>query len=162
MKKYIYIIVIFVLVLKFSNCVTYEFVDKSLYTIDKFIIKTKFDIPISEATGSFSTVSGIQSLDDKNLKYKIKKIKQIFRLNNGNSEIYKKLEMSRYYLLYLDGSNNIDIADIIKDYSADSNLVFCEPDFIGISAGEKGYGYEGSFAKSDESLIIPNDEKNSK
>jgi subtilisin family serine protease len=156
MKKYIYILIISAMVFNFSDCVTNEFVDKSLFTTDKFIIKSKFDFPISEATGIFSTNTGKKSLDDKNLKYKIKNIKQIFRFNNSNTEIYNKLEMSRYYLLFLDTLNTYDITDIIKEYSADTNLVFCEPNFIGTSAGEKGYGYE--YEKAIENLKIPNDE----
>ncbi len=155
MRISLYILLIITIVFSFSDSITNEFVEKSLYTSDKFILKTKFDFPISEATGNIATKTGIQTIDEKNLRYKVKKVKQIFRMNNGDAELYKKLDMSRYYLLYLDSSNNFDIADIVNDYAKDSNIEFCEPNFLGTSAGEKGYENTNSF----ETTKIPNDEK---
>ena len=155
MKIFSYILFFTVLVFFSSDSATNEFVEKSQYGNDKFIIKSKFDFSVSEATGNISLITGIKSIDEKNQKYRIKKVKQIFRLNNGNPEIYRNLEMSRYYLLYLDSENKSDISDMINDYSADLNIEFCEPDFIGTSAGEKGYGVNYLYQNSQ----IPNDEK---
>jgi len=137
MKIFPYILFFTVLVFFSSDSATNEFVEKSQFANDKFIIKSKFDFSVSEATGNISLITGIKSIDEKNQKYRIKKVKQIFRLNNGNPGIYRNLEMSRYYLLYLDSENKSDISDMINDYSADLNIEFCEPDFIGTSAGEK-------------------------
>lgn len=129
------------------------------FSHEKFFVKTKTELKISEATGKISLTTGINSLDDKISKYKIKEIKNLFRLNNGNSEIFQKYGMSRIYLFYAeitdDADNEADFKfkNIVNDFNKDENVEFSEPDYIGNAAGQMEKKLENLFSKN-----IPNDE----
>ena len=125
----------------------------SNYSKTSFIVKTKQEIGVSEATGRISVQTGIKSIDEKNNKYRIKSIRRIFELNNGDAELYKELEMSRIYLFTLDEKNVFDVKEIVKSYSDDENTMYSELNYIGRAAGKKGtMNLLNSFAST------PNDE----
>lgn len=118
-----------------SGIVPEEVKDFSLYSTLKFFVKTKSDLKISEATGEVSVQTGISSLDEKNQKYKIKKIKRLFNLNNGDAGLYEELDMGKIYIFYLQECE--DISTIVADYNKDLAVEFAEPNYIGFAAGQK-------------------------
>ncbi|MBI5403431.1 MAG: S8 family serine peptidase [Ignavibacteriae bacterium] len=128
-------------------------VGESLFTKNKFLVQTRQELKISEATGEVSVYTGIQSIDEKNSKYKIKKIKKVFDLNNGDEALYRNLGMDRIYVFYLEPG--ADIMQITSEYNSDLNIEYSEPNYIGIAAGEKGTGRN---PYSLENLTVPNDE----
>ena len=118
-----------------SEIVTKEPKDFSLYNTSKFFVKTKAPLKISEATGEISSKTGLFTLDEKNIKYKVKKIKLLFKPNNGDINLYYELGMERIYVFYLE--EPASITDIVQEYSKDLNVEFSEPDYIGFAAGQK-------------------------
>ncbi|MBN1632733.1 MAG: S8 family serine peptidase [Ignavibacteria bacterium] len=131
MKKLIFYILIIVLIPLSLNA------EWKQYVKHKFFIQTKSELRISEATGQISLKTGIASLDEKNSRYRIMKIKQLFRLNNGNQKLFDELGMGRIYVVYLDTNYINDIARVVYDYSADENLEYAEPVFIGEAGGKR-------------------------
>jgi thermitase len=129
---------------------------ETLYTKNKFFVQTKQELKISEATGEISIMTGILTLDEKNTKYKIKKIKRLFELNNGDDKLFYKLGLNRIYVFYIDTQQ--DIIELTSDYNSDLSVDFSEPNFIGHAAGVKGNGNNPYIGK----LGIPNDEAFSK
>ncbi len=123
---------------------TAEHMPGSLFTKNKFFVKTKTELGVSEATGKIMQRTGVASIDELNRKYPIKKIEQVFPLNNGDVEIYNKLELSRIYVFYLEGSRD-DIENIINAYASCGDVEFGEPNFSGYAAGRK------------ETELFPND-----
>lgn len=119
--------------------------DFTLYSTLKFFVKTKSELKISEATGEISVNTGISSLDEKNARYKVRKIKKLFQVNNGDIDLYNELEMGRVYVFYLEGA--ADITGIVEDYNKDLNVEFSEPNYIGFAAGVKE---SGSFIPNDK------------
>ena len=73
---------------------------ETLFTKNKFFVQTKQELLVSEATGEISLITGIPTLDEKNKKYKIKKIRKLFELNNGDEVLYYKLGLNRIYIFY--------------------------------------------------------------
>jgi len=152
-------IILFTLLLLFifsfsgTELKTEKNLNNSYFTKNKFLIKTKSELRISEATGKISTLTGIQSIDEKNSKFKIKKIKKLFNLNNGSEYLYNKFNMSCIYEFYIDESVQRDINKIVNEYNSDENIEYCEPNFIGRAAGRKG---------KENVYAIPNDEMFSK
>lgn len=126
--------------------------DESLFTKNKFFVQTKQELKVSEATGEISLMTGIPALDEKNKKYKIKKIKKLFELNNGDEFLYYKLGLNRIYVFYLDSFN--DIFSITSDYNSDLSVEYSEPNFIGYAAGVKGNRNN----PYNRELSTPNDE----
>jgi len=124
----------------------------SIYS-DNFFVKTMTELPISEATGRILLNTGINSLDEKILKYKVTDIKRLFNLNNGDAELYKKLGMSRIYVFVIDAKTDIDVEKIFKEFNSDNAVEFSEPNFKGTSAGQKELDLNKSYTAS-----VPNDE----
>lgn len=154
--RYIKISVLFILIVAFSPVFlnTAENNDsESFYTNNKFFVQTKQELKVSEATGEISIYTGIKSIDEKNSKYKIQKIKKVFELNNGDEALYYRLGLDRIYVFYIEPGK--EILDITKDYNSDLNIDYSEPNFIGFAAGVKGTGQN---KYSIENLVIPNDE----
>lgn len=120
-----------------GNLITGENFIKGNYTNYKFFIKSKVAFKKSEATGEISTKTGINSIDDLNKKYKIKKVKEVFRLNNGDKEIFMELGMDKIYSLIIETDNNYPIEKIVEEYSKNEEIEFCELNFVGQSAGKK-------------------------
>jgi thermitase len=150
MKKIVYkivsVFVIGICVVLYPNISnTNDGLGNSLYVKNKVFVKTKSDLGVSEATGKISTVTGIPSLDKLNQSYKVKKIERVFELNNGDVEVYRKLEMSRIYVFWFD--ENIDSYNVVNGYAKDENIEYSEPVFTGFAAGQK---------ENDESMF-PND-----
>ena len=112
----------------------------SLYTKNKFFVKTKKEIGVSEATGKLLTKTGIPSIDLLNKKYNVSKIQRVFDLNNGDPVLYQELGLSRIYVFYLEGETG-NIEQIINDYSACGDIEYGEPNYIGQSAGRKETEY---------------------
>lgn len=142
-------LILFLFVFSGTELKTENDFNNSYFTKNKFLVKTKSELRISEATGEISTSTGIQSIDEKNSEFRIKKIKKLFKLNNGSEYLYNKFNMSCIYVFYIDESVQMDISKIVNDYNSDENIEYCEPNFIGSAAGKKGR--ETIFA-------IPNDE----
>jgi len=120
---------------------------------DKFFVKTKSELKISEATGRISLNTGINSLDEKILKYRVFNIKKLFNVNNGDTELYKKLGMERIYVFIMDIKSDIEIEKIVNEFNNDNEIEFSEPNFKGTSAGQKELELNKSYAAN-----IPNDE----
>lgn len=129
----IFVCSLVVLIPEQSN--TFEWSRNSLYVKNKIFLKTKTEIGISEATGEISTVTGIPSLDALNSKYKVSRIRRVFELNNGDVELYQKLEMSRIYVVHFE--ENADAYHVVSDFEKDSNVEYAEPVSTGMAAGEK-------------------------
>ena len=138
-------------------------VHTSLYSGNKFFVKTNEELKISEATGKISLTTGIASLDEKISRYNIESIKSLFRLNNGDAELFAKYGMSKIYIFNLreDNSNVSKIEDAVKDFSDDKNVEYSEPVYSGSAAGVNEYKLDKLFRK-DLSGNIPNDEMFSK
>jgi len=132
-----------VLIPRESN--TFEFSRNSSYVKNKIFVKTKTELGVSEATGKISTVTGIPSLDALNTRYKVSKIQRVFEINNGDVQLYQKLEMSRIYVVHFD--ENADSYNVVNDFANDSNVDYAEPVSTGMGAGVK---------ESNENTI-PND-----
>jgi thermitase len=126
--------------------------DETLFTKNKFFVQTKQELKISEATGEISLMTGIPSLDEKNRKYEIKKIKRVFDLNNGDEKLYYKLGLNRIYVFYIE--SNQDIISLTLDYNNDLSVDYSEPNFIGTAAGVKGIN-KNPYKRE---LSVPNDE----
>lgn len=126
--------------------------NESLYTKNKFFVQTKQELLVSEATGEISVITGIPSLDEKNRKYNIKRIKKLFNLDNGDRNLYYNLGMNRIYVFYIEPGG--DISDITSDYNSDLAVDYSEPNFIGFAAGVKGTNNNPYYRE----LNIPNDE----
>ncbi len=127
------------------------------YVKNKFFVKTKYDLKVSEATGEISLITGIKSLDLKIQKYKITRIRKLFHLNNGNSDVYNKLGMGRVYVFYIDTNYNKDILQVVMDYDKDINVEFSEPIFIGYAGGKRDINnscYERNFFPNDEKFYL--------
>lgn len=125
----------------------------SLFSKNEFFVKTRSQLSVSEATGKVSLNTGIKSLDEKIMKYEVSGIEKVFKLNNGDAEIYEKYGMSKIYIFQLDASSGQDIETIVKDFSGDEEVEFSEPNFVGTSAGVRELELKKLFAKS-----IPDDE----
>ncbi|MEP7146726.1 MAG: S8 family peptidase [bacterium] len=132
---------------------TNDNVHSSLYTKNKFFVKTNSELNISEATGKISLSTGLNTLDEKIKKYNIKGIENLFRLKHGNADLYKKFGMSRIYVFKIEENPEIDLEKVIKEFNEDSNVDFSEPNFIGTTAGIKEYEMKKIFKKN-----VPNDE----
>ncbi len=126
--------------------------DDSLFIKNKFFVQTKQELKISEATGEISIITGIPSLDEKNRKYNIKKIKRLFELNNGDENLYYELGLNRIYVFYIE--SNQDILAMTSDYNNDLSVDYSEPNFIGFAAGVKGTNNNPYYKE----LFLPNDE----
>ncbi len=125
----------------------------SLYSKNKFFVKTKSELKVSEATGNVSFTTGLASLDDKISRYNIIKINKLFNLNNGSIDLYDKYGMTRIYVFDMAEDSKENIAEIIQSFNKDDNIEFSEPDFIGVSAGVKETIKNNFYSKS-----IPDDE----
>jgi subtilisin family serine protease len=145
-------LMLFIFIFSETNLKTEKYHSTTLYSNNKFFVKTKSVLKISEATGKISVMTGISSLDKKNSKYRIKKIEKLFELNNGNEHLYNKLGMSRIYEFYIDDSAQRDMKKIVFDYDTDENVEYCELNYIGRAAGKLGTG------KTVINTVIPNDE----
>jgi thermitase len=155
MKK-IYVSVLFFLILLIIPLKSITTVNPSLslYTSNKFFVKTNQELKISEATGKISMQTGIITLDEKIKKYDIVSIEKQFNLNNGDPELFQKYGMERIYLFYINENKKSDIEKIIKDFTSDQSVEFSEPNFMGTSAGVKEKIESEIIFKSE----IPNDE----
>lgn len=155
LKKYILFIFIWLNIIILSPVYlnTAENVnEETLFTKNKFFVKTKQELKVSEATGEISVITGIPTIDEKNSKYGIKKIKRVFNINNGDRDLYYRLGLNRIYVFYIE--TNQDIPAITSDYDSDLSVDYSEPNFIGYAAGIKGE----NFNPYNRELSLPNDE----
>ncbi|MBS1518740.1 MAG: S8 family serine peptidase [Bacteroidetes bacterium] len=158
-KLLITALISFAAVLFTGNSVNSEFTagQTSNLSRNKIFLKTRSDLKISEATGEISLQTGISSLDNKIEKFKVSKIKKLFRINNGRKDLYDKFQMSRIYVLYLSDDNKNDIEKAVSEFSLDENTEYCEPVPAGHSAGVKELKLKNFFpGKTPDE--IPNDE----
>ncbi len=124
----------------------------SLFTKKKIFLKTKTELKVSEATGRISLLTGMETLDEKISKYRIEKIDNLFKLNRGDRNLFDKFGMGRIYVLSFENNYDPDIESIRDDMGNDGNVEFCEPVYIGTSAGVKGKTMKNAADK------IPDDE----
>lgn len=146
-RRILYILIIFLIPLTLNA-------EWKQYVKHKFFIQTKSELKISEATGKISLKTGIASLDEKNSHYRITKIKQLFRLNNGNQKLFEELGMGRIYVVYVDTNYIKDIAKVVYDYSADVHLEYAEPVFLGEAGGKR----DENLIPFKRNLYYPDDE----
>lgn len=127
--------------------------EKEKFTTDKFIVKCRKELKISEATGKISLITGCGSLDRLISKYNIREIRNIFKNNNGDRAIYEELEMNKFYIFILDKTDAAEIEKITEDFNKDENNYFSELNYFGEAAGK---------SEHEENLLsqssIPNDE----
>ncbi len=142
-----------IVLISFSESETNINTNSSLFSKNKFFVKTGKELRISEATGKISLFTGIKSLDEKINKFGINNIEKLFKLNKGNPYLYSKYGMERIYVFNLDTNNYCNIEDIVKEFNKDNYVEFSEPDFIGMSAGVKE-----SMRNFVNENINPNDE----
>lgn len=157
--RIIFLSVILVLLFSPLKIKTHNNDQSGLFSKNKFFVKTKSELKVSEATGKISLQTGIKSLDEKIHKFNVTGIKKVFRLNNGDPFKYAKHGMSRIYVFNIEENlkSYSDIEDIIKEFDKDKEVEFSEPNYIGNSAGIKGVmGLNSVNKKSD--LSDPNDE----
>lgn len=128
----------------------------SEFSRNKFFVKTNKELKISEATGKVMMPTGYKSLDEKIDKYGVVEIRNLFRLNNGNPEVYYRLGMERIYVFITDENceYSYGMDEIADDFGSDGNVEYGEPNYIGMSAGVKESAYENFIKKN----ITPNDE----
>ncbi|HQY20656.1 MAG TPA: S8 family serine peptidase [Ignavibacteria bacterium] len=129
----------------------------SRISVKKIFLKTKKELPVSEATGEISLSSGISSLDKKLESYKVEKVKRVFKLNNGRKDLYEKFEMNRIYVLFLSEENKFDIESIVSDLNEEESVEYCEPVSSGYAAGVKELQTKNIFSDSNPENN-PNDE----
>lgn len=158
-KSIILLSVIFVLLFSPMKLKTHNNDQSGLFSKNKFFVKTKSELKVSEATGKISLQTGIKSLDEKIQKYNVTGIRKVFKLNNGDPLKYAKYEMARIYVFDIEEALNSysDIEEIINEFDDDKEVEYSEPNYIGNSAGVKGMTrLNSSVNKSD--LKDPNDE----
>ena len=126
-----------IVLISFSESETNINTNSSLFSKNKFFVKTNTELRVSEATGKISLLTGIKSIDEKINKFGIINIEKLFKLNKGNPYLYSKYGMERIYIFNLDTNNYSNIEDIVKEFIKDNYVEFSEPDFIGMSAGVK-------------------------
>lgn len=135
--------------------------ESSEFTTDKFFVKTKTILPVSEATGKISLQTGLPSLDIIIRDYKITDISIVFDLNNGNREIYEKLGMQRIYLFSLKSENvyfkDNEIKEAVNAFNKNENVEYSELNYKGRAAGVKSTKFDRLFSKKI-SYFEPNDE----
>lgn len=158
MKNIIFVLTFFsFLIILPLNIQTQNDNSSSLISKNKFFVKTKEELKVSEATGKISLSTGHVSLDEKILKYKISDIKNLFRLNNGNPALFEKHGMSRIYVFNIEENSGLYVQDAIDDFTKDELVEYSEANSIGTSAGVKEVKFRKFFEKAS-SQIIPNDE----
>ena len=123
--------------------------EREKFTTDKFIVKAKSSLKISEATGKISLVTGFGSLDRLISKFNIRKIENIFKSNNGDAALFSEMEMDKYYLFYTDKMTPEEIKNISESFNKDENNYFSELNYIGEAAGRNDIE-EGQFYPNDE------------
>ncbi|MBX7046353.1 MAG: S8 family serine peptidase [Ignavibacteria bacterium] len=148
MKKNYTTLLFICLQLVFAISVNSEENERLNYKPEKIIIKTKKELKISEATGKISLRTGVSSFDKIIEEYSINKAEPVFRLNNGDAELFEKLGMSRIYVLHFDTYNSKSVERAVKDFSSEDFVEFSEPVFIGEAAGKKELKL--SFTPNDE------------
>ncbi len=133
------------------NIVTLENVNKSLYSNDHIIIKIKSD-------KNLMTIAGIpqrRESDEKiigkisnKLNLSIKRIKKLYPTDKIHfTELAKKYEMDKYFVLYFEGETSIP--EICNKFEKENSVEFSEPDYIG-EAGGKSSKYSLSLKPNDE------------
>lgn len=132
------------------------------YSQKSFIVKTKSELKVSEATGKIMLESGVKSFDALTSKYKVKKIEKVFEQNNGDAALYSNLEMNRVYEFVLDEKNNFgfpSIVSAVKEYNDNEFSDYAELNYLGSAAGEKGKALnELSKVFQQPQVLPPNDE----
>ncbi len=126
---------------------------KEKFTTDKFIVKCKNKLKISEATGKISLQTGYSSLDGLISKYNVRNIENIFKCNNGDAALYSEMEMDKYYLFSIDKVSSNEINKISEKFNNDENNYFSELNYIGEAAGRK----DNDISQFSDQFI-PNDE----
>ena len=144
---------VLIVFMTFSESGTNIISKSTLYSKKKFFVKTRSELKISEATGKISLITGNKSLDEKIVRFGISDIEKFFKLNKGNPYLYSKYGMERIYAFRLDTNNYNDVENIVREFAEDQEVEFCEPDFIGISAGMKERINRSDLVKDN-----PNDE----
>ncbi|MDD5363102.1 MAG: S8 family serine peptidase [Ignavibacteria bacterium] len=136
-KSIILVIICALSVLFPGNSRTDDVVSQSLYTKNKFFVKTRIDLSVSEATGKIMmTHTGVSSIDVLNKKYNVNRIERVFNIDNGDAALYNKLEMSKIYVMYIDSDNDL-VEKAVDEYNNDFDVEYSEPVYNGSSAGRK-------------------------
>ena len=121
-----------------GTIITNENVNKSRYAKGHFIVKLKNDISQIAAAGLSGNASEISAFKSILAEINITKVKKLFPHNlHNNTELTRKYELDKFYLVYTDSEK--DITEICSEYEKSENVDFAEPDFIGESAGKKTY-----------------------
>jgi len=161
MKKIFSLLFIFSCTVIFTGSSHKDLKKSSEFTTDKFFVKTKTILPVSEATGKISLQTGLPSLDLIIRDYKITDINNVFNLYNGNREIYEELGMQRIYLFSFSSDNaylnDNEIKEAVNAFNKNENVEYSELNYKGSAAGVKSTKLDRLFSKKI-SYFEPNDE----
>lgn len=123
------------------------------YSSASFFVKTFNELKVSEATGKISLQTGVASLDNVVNEFHITNIKPLFRLNNGNRELFVKLGMNRIYLFESKDRDIEGIEAAVESVTNSGEVEFSELNYIGQGAGVKEI-----VLKKEKRDDIPSDE----
>jgi len=140
MKKYLFVIIITVtaLCIPAGKINTNEHEVKSRFASDHVIVKLKKNnYKLAASLSSSGVYEYTLSELFNTLNLNITKTKRLFPEDGKNKKVFHaKYEFETYYVVYFDGGK--DIPDLCSMISENKKVDFCEPDFIGEAAGEKG------------------------
>jgi len=119
---------------------------KSRFAKDHFIVKLKKTGNLPAASYNiFQNYENRVEEISTSLNISLKKIKKLFPVDlRNNVHLYRKYELETYYVVYL--REKTDVKEVCREFEKTDYVDFAEPDFIGESAGVKGFS------------SIPNDE----
>ncbi len=127
------------------------------YATGSFLVKTFAELKISEATGKVMLETGMPALDNIIRESSIENIRPLFRLNNGDKDLYIKLGMNRIYLFEKNSSDIKDIEDVVESITESGEVEFGELNYIGYAAGVREIVKKKEITK-DIAADIPTDE----
>jgi thermitase len=121
----------------------------SKYAAGHFIVKLKKSENVFAASNPYTVnyESKIREIS-ASLNLTVNRIKPLYPAGNKNLSLYNKYEFESYFVVYIDGTN--DINEVCADFSKSSKVDFAEPDFIGEGAGRKGTELSGASIPNDE------------
>jgi len=153
---------VFTILLAFTSIITLYSSDVGIavanlqqknYSSTSFFVKTFAELKISEATGKVLLQTGITSLDNVIIEHGVTSIRPLFKVNNGNHDLFIKLGMNRIYLFESKDRDIVDIDKAVETVTSSGDVEFSEFNFIGHSAGVKEI-----VTKKEATDEIPSDE----
>ncbi|CAF3768112.1 unnamed protein product [Rotaria sp. Silwood1] len=109
--------------------------------------------PAPKIGQDYAVTDAIFSMKQGEISQPIRGVKGYYLIqNNGDAQLFQKLEMAKIYVFYFDTYNSKTVENAVKDFAAESEVDYSEPAFVGESAGKREFNLS----------FIPNDEMFSK